>query len=51
MVLYAKLGKSCGEVYGIARKEVSMNAIQRTINLWAGQHVEYLSTEGYALET
>ena len=35
MVTYAELGKSCGEVGGIARKEISMDAVQRTINLRA----------------
>ena len=39
MVTYAKLGKSCREVDRIARKEVPMDTVQRTIDLWAGQYV------------
>ena len=37
--MYVKLGKSCREVDGIAREEVSMDAVQRTINLRASQYV------------
>jgi len=41
VITYAELSKTCREVDGIARKEVSMDAIQRTINLLAGQYVGY----------
>ena len=33
MVTGAELGESGGEVYGIARKEEPMNAIQHAVNL------------------
>jgi len=41
VVTYAELGKSCREVDGVARKEVSMDAVQRTVHLCAGQYVGY----------
>ena len=41
MVANAELGKSRREVYRITKKEVSMDAIQRTINLRAGQYIRY----------
>ena len=41
MVTYSELGKSCREVDRIARKEVSMDAVERTINLPADQYVEH----------
>ena len=36
MVTYAELGKACGEVDGIARKEVSVDTVQHAINLQSG---------------
>jgi hypothetical protein len=41
VVPYVKLGKSCGEVFGISREEVSMDAVQRTTNLRADQYIVY----------
>jgi hypothetical protein len=41
VVTNAELGKSCREVDGIARKEVSMDAVQNTINLQAGHYIGY----------
>ena len=41
MITYAEPGKSSREVDRIARKEVSMDAVQRIVDLWAGQFVGY----------